>query len=64
MATLRAELHGDLAAITAMADGTAQVNKSPGSVVEPGLLSVVARSRNQRYLQALQARIPRVKNLA
>ena len=49
---LRAELYGDLAAITA-------INKNPGSLGEPGLLSLGAGTRNQRYLQALRAKIPR-----
>ena len=33
-------------------------NKGPGYGGKPGLLSLVAGKRNQRYLQALRAKIP------
>jgi site-specific DNA recombinase len=39
---LRAELYGDFASIAALSEGAPFTNKNPGSVVEPGLLSVVA----------------------
>ncbi len=41
-AGLRAELYGDFATIAALAEGPVLRDKNPGSVVEPGLLSVVA----------------------
>jgi site-specific DNA recombinase len=39
---LRAELYGDFASIAAMAEGAPFASKNPGSIMEPGLLSVVA----------------------
>ena len=39
---MRAELYGDLAAITAMAEGKTHTNNNPGPGTGPGLLSVVA----------------------
>jgi DNA invertase Pin-like site-specific DNA recombinase len=44
--TLRAELYGDLAVLAAFADAEPRTNKDPGSAGKPGLLSVVAGTRN------------------
>jgi hypothetical protein len=46
---LYAELYGDFATIAAMAEGPVLKNRDPGSMAEPGLLSVVAGTRNQLY---------------
>lgn len=62
-----AVLHGDLAAILAAcgeagaaAEGRSK-SKLPGAVERPGSqLSLVARTRNQRYLHPLLCRVPLV----
>jgi site-specific DNA recombinase len=58
---LRVELHGELAGILALTtDG-----KKPGSLSATGLaqqIKMVAGTRNQRCLQALRARIPRLNS--
>jgi site-specific DNA recombinase len=44
---IRAELYGDFASIAAVSEGLPFANKNPGSSIEPGLLSLVAGTRNQ-----------------
>ncbi len=55
---LRVNLYGDLASLMNFADAQEPTTKSAGSPGDPALLSVVAGTSNQRYLQALRARIP------
>jgi site-specific DNA recombinase len=56
---LKAELWGDLARITAFASAE-HATSNAGSAGEPALLSVVAGTGNQRYLQALRVRVPTI----
>ena len=45
---LRAELYGDLAVLAGFAQSTSHKSKNPGSAGKPGLLSLVAGTRNRR----------------
>ncbi len=59
---IKAELHGDLAGILRLTEGSSPKEKLPADGVAGSQSSVVAGKRNQRYLQMLGSRVPQVCN--
>jgi site-specific DNA recombinase len=57
-AGLKAEIFGDLVKLAQFSQAPDAKTQNAGPQKDPALLSVVAGTRNQRYLQSFRSRIP------